>query len=315
MTYVHARPVSDSARGVGSGAAFFWVLALCALTACRSSEDALLRGDRYWADSNYVAALAEYRLAARQGGRAEVVARVAHAYVLTGQFDRARATYDELLKQDPSYQDQAIYDYIWLARSSLQRGDRYVTARSAEAALQLRPGLAMPELAITLARHYATIGDADRALQFYHRAISGEEPGKQAGLLFEMASLTERTGKCEQAVQYFRTFTQHSTSSDSITEARWRMGTCGLERGRQAREAGEVERALELIQITLDLGAPQNLLDQAWFERGEALLSLGRLEDARMAFERVLELSPTGASPLAARAMRKLDQIRAQPVP
>jgi tetratricopeptide (TPR) repeat protein len=292
------------------------MLAACALlSACRSSEDAMLRGDRYWADSNYVAALAEYRLAARQGGRAEAELRVAHAYIMTGQLDRARARYDALLRQEPAYADQAIFDYVWLARSNLQRGDRYGAARAAEAALQLRPGLAMPELALTLARHYATIGDSERALQFYHRALSGGDVMTHVGLLFEIASLTERSGNCEQALPYFRAFTQQSPSPDSVTDARWRMGTCGLERGRQLREAGEFERALDLIQITLDLGTPQNLLDQAWFERGEALMALGRLPDAQHAFERVLEVSPTGRSPLTARAIRRLDEIRGLHVP
>ena len=291
------------------------VLAVCAaLSACRSSEDAMLRGDRYWADSNYVAALAEYRLAARQGGRAEADARVAHAYILTGQLDRARARYDGLREQDPAYLDQAIFDYVWLARSSLQRGDRYGAARAAEAALQLRPGLAMPELAITLARHYATVGDATRALQFYHRALSSGDYMAHVGLLYEIASLTERNGNCEQALPYFRSFIEQSPSSDSVTEARWRMGRCGLERGRELREGGEPERALNLLQTTLDLGAPQNLLDQAWFERGEALVALGRPDEAQFAFERVLEVS-TVQSPLAARARRRLGDLRTQSVP
>ena len=274
----------------------------------------MLRGDRYWADSNYVAALAEYRLAARQGGRAEADARVAHAYIMTGQLDRARARYDQIAKQDPVYQDQAVFDYVWLARSSLQRGDRYGAARAAEAALQLRPGLEMPELAVTLARHYATIGDANRALQFYHRAISSGDYSAHVGLLYEIASLTERNGDCDAALPYFRSFIQQSASSDSVTEARWRMGTCGLERGRQLREAGEPEKALALLQITLDLGAPQNLLDQAWFERGEALVALARPDEAQLAFERVLELSPV-QSPLAARARRRLGELRTPTVP
>jgi tetratricopeptide (TPR) repeat protein len=307
------------ARGLARRTSIRWLLGGLAVTSilggCRSSEDAMLRGDRYWADSNYVAALAEYRLAARQTGRVEADVRVAHAYVQTGQLDRARATYEKLTNIDPSYADQAIFDYLTLARSSLQRGDRYGAARAAEAAHALRPGLAMPEMAITLARYYATIGDADRALQFYHRAISTGDPGPRLALLYEIASLTERSGNCVDALPYFRAFSQESEHQDSVTEARWRMGACGLERGRRAREEGNAERALELLQITVELGAPQNLLDQAWFERGEALLTLGRTEDAQLAFERVVELSPSGRTPLAARAIRRLDELRASQVP
>jgi len=318
MKRVKADAVVLPARGVARGSAYFLVLALAAtasLSGCRSTDDAMLRGDRYWADSNFVAALAEYRLATRQSGRVEADARVAHAYVMTGQLDRARATYEKLTSVDPSYADQAIFDYLTLARSSLQRGDRYGAARAAEAAHALRPGLAMPEMAVTLARYYATIGDAVRALQFYHRAIATGDPGPRLALLYEIASLTERSGNCVDALPYFRAFSQESENQDSVTEARWRMGTCALEHGRRAREDGQAERALELLQITVELGAPQNLLDQAWFERGEALFILGRTEEAQMAFERVIELSPYGRTPLAARAARRLDEIRANQVP
>jgi tetratricopeptide (TPR) repeat protein len=319
MTRGDAGAAFMPARGVARDSAFFWLLAVLVampfLGGCRSSEDAMLRGDRYWADSNYVAALAEYRLAARQSGRVEADARVAHAYILTGQLDRARATYEKLTSIDPAYADQAIFDYLTLARSSLQRGDRYGAARAAEAAHALRPGLAMPELAVTLARYYATIGDADRALQFYHRAIGTGDSRPRLALLYEIASLTERSGNCIEALPYFRAFSEESEHRDSVTEARWRMGTCGLESGRRAREEGQPERALELLQITVELGAPQNLLDQAWFERGEALLTLGRTDEAQAAFERVIELSPSGRTPLVARATRRLDEISASQVP
>jgi tetratricopeptide (TPR) repeat protein len=285
------------------------------LSACRSSEDAMQRGDRYWADSNYVAALAEYRLAARQHGRNDAQERVAHAYIMTGQLDRARHAYDVLLKTDPAQTDQAVFDYVWLARSSLQRGDRYAAARAAEAALDLRPGLSMPDMALTLARHYATIGDAERALPFYHRALSTVEDSARAPLLYEIAALSERSGACVDAMPYFREFSETSSSQDSITEARWHMGTCGLESGRQALEGGKPEEALNLLQVTIDMGVPQNLLDQAWFERGEALMALGKRDEAQTAYERVLELTPAGRTPLSERASRRLGEIRSTPVP
>jgi tetratricopeptide (TPR) repeat protein len=137
----------------------------------------------------------------------------------------------------------------------------------------------------------------------------------RTGLRFEVASLTERSGNCEAALTQFEKFTQESTDQDSVTAARWRMGTCGLERGRQLRAAGELEKALDLLQITLDLGAPQNLLDQAWFERGEALDALGRGQEAIDAFQRVVDLGGTSRTALAGRAERRIQEIRVRPVP
>ena len=273
----------------------------------------MLRGDRYWADSNYTAALAEYRLAARQNRNdSDIAARVAHAYLMTGQFERGRRAYDDLLKQTPAYTDQAVFDFIRLARTSMARGDRFGTARAAEAALALRPGLDLDEMSIALARHYAAVGDVDRALEFYNRAIGRRATGGST-LLFELASLIEQNGKCVDALPYFRAFTEQTSSRDSATEARWRMGTCGLERGRQAMAGGNAERAIELYDVTLEAGAPPHLLEQTWLERGEALLSLGRMEEARAAFERVLELSPAGRTQYSRRAEQRLQEMMTVP--
>ena len=289
------------------------VLAVVFCAACESGEDALLRGDRYWADSNYTSALAEYRLAARQDrNNPDVSARVAHAYLMTGQFERGRREYDELLKRVPAYTDQAVFDFIRLARLSMARGDRFGTARAAEAALALRPGLNLDEMATALARHYAAVGDVDRSLEFYNRAIGRRSTGGSA-LLYELASLIEQNGKCVDALPYFRAFTEQTSSRDSATEARWRMGTCGLERGRQAMAGGNAERAIELYDVTLEVGSPPHLLDQTWLERGEALLSLGRMEEARAAFERVLELSPAGRNQYSRRAEQRLQEMLTVP--
>lgn len=293
----------------------FGALAISFLVGCHSGADPMLRGDRYWADSNYVAALGEYRLAARQQGNAAAEMRTAHAYIVTGQLDRARKEYDAILQLDPASADQAIFDYVSLAQTSLDRGDHYGAARAAEAALAMRPGLALPRMSVTLARYYATIGDLTRALQFYHRALSSADGQARPGLLYEVAALTERSGSCVDGLPYYQAFSEHSGNQDSVTEARWRMGTCGLEQGQQARVAGQMERALEMVQVTLDLGAPQHLLDQAWFERAEALDALGRSDDAAAAFQRVLDLSSAGRTQLAARAERRLAEIRSRSVP
>jgi tetratricopeptide (TPR) repeat protein len=290
------------------------VLMACgSLLGCSSGEDALLRGDSFWADSNYTQALAEYRLAASQsGGDPEIRARVAHAYLMTGQFERGRREYEELVQQAPAYADQAIFDFLTIARTSMARSDRFGTARAAEAALALRPGLDLDEMAVPLARYYASIGDVDRALEFYNRAIGRGRSGDTA-LLFELASLIEQNGKCVDALPYFRVFLEQSRSRDSTTEARWRMGTCGVERGRQAMAANDPQRALQLFDVTLEVAAPPHLLEQTWLERGEALLALGRQEEALSAFERVLEFGPPGGTQWRTRAERRIQEMLTVP--
>ena len=304
-------------RGVHGSAFFLMVLLVVSawLAGCQSGEDAMQRGDRYWADSNYVAALAEYRLAARDERNTDALARVAHAYIHTGELDRAVKTYEKLLQFAPSFEDQAIFDYISVAKSDLQRGDSYGAARAAAAALRLRPGLSIPAMSLTLARHYATTGDVENAADYYSRSLNDVDPAMRQALLYEIAAWRERSGDCEAALPYFKEFSEQTESQDSATDARWRMGTCGLERGKQARAANEPEHALELLQITLDLGVPQNLLDQAWFERGEALMALNRRDEAEQAFMRVIEVTATPRGPLVGRAERRIQEIRGTLVP
>ncbi|HYZ90386.1 MAG TPA: tetratricopeptide repeat protein, partial [Myxococcales bacterium] len=288
-----------------------FVLAL-ALPACRDPETALARGDRLWADSNYIAALAEYRLShARRRDDDAVLARVAHAYARTGQFERARESYNRLLQRAPQYTDQAVFDYLGLARRARARSDLYGMAGALEAALALRPGLAADEMSPTLARYYARTEDKERAREFFERALATAPPDSAPGLLFDYAQYLESQGDCGEAMELFAAFRTRESRGERADEARFHIGTCAFNLGRQARQAGDAEQALRYLQIVLDLGVPQNVLDQVWYERGEALLQLERRPEALEAFTRVLEhIRPPGGGQLADRARQRIDQLR-----
>ncbi|HSJ14690.1 MAG TPA: tetratricopeptide repeat protein [Longimicrobiales bacterium] len=280
------------------------------LGACAGGESALARGDRLWADSNYAGALAEYRLSMEQGGDATVLARVAHAYAVTGQFERARESYEQLLRTAPEYTDQAVFDYLGLARRALERSDRYGMAGAVQAALALRPGLPLAGLTGPLARYYATSGDTDRAVEFYERALSTVAPDSVADLLFELAEIQEARGSCGEAIELFGAYRTRVRSGERRDQARFRIANCSFTLAVEARQGGQHERALALLGTVIELGVPVNLQDDAWYERGEALLASGRPEEALDAYYRVLELSPARRGQLAERAQQRIDEIR-----
>lgn len=280
------------------------------LPGCADSESALARGDRFWADSAWTAALAEYRLALRENPTDSTLLRVAHAYIETDQFERGRELYDSLLARSPVYADQAAFDYVSVARRAFDRSDRYGLAAAVEAALALRPGLPVDEFALPLARYYATTADDDRALDFYERALAAAPPDSMASILFEIAELQEGRGNCEEALSFFRAFREREKAGERADQARWRMGRCSFELAREARAEDRLDTALGRVDEVLELGVPQNLLDDAWFERGEILLALGRRDDALFAFLMVLELNPTGTGQIVDRARRRIDQLR-----
>lgn len=298
-------PVSRLRAGAGL------LLTVLVVVGCGREEPALERGDRLWAQSDYDAALAEYRLAMAQTESEQTLGRVAHAYIVTGQFERAREVYDRLLQRAPDHIDQAVFDYVTAARTARDRGNRYGMAIAVEAALALRPGLPVDDMAAPLARYYVTTGDSDRALDFYQRALSQASPDSVPALLFELGELHETRGDCEEATGYFSAYRARAPRGPRIDDARWHIGNCAWRLGRERMQENEPALALGFFDTLIDLGVPQNLLDDAWFERGEALLSLGRRDDALYAYAQVLELGRTGASSqLVERAQRRIDQIR-----
>jgi len=279
-------------------------------TGCRDADDALTRGDRLWADSSHTEALAEYRLSYERSGDEAALARVAHAYAVTGQFEQARERYAELLERAPHYTDQAVFDYLTLARAAQERSDRYGMAGAVEAALALRPGLPVTDMAAPLARFYARAGDVERAREFFDHALGAAPPDSMAGLLFDYASFQESEGNCAEAIELFSAFRVRQPRGERADQARWNVGNCSFELARAARAEGQHERALAHLQTVLDLGVPQNLIDQAWFDRGESLLELGRRDEALEAYVRVLENVRTAGGQLAERARQRINELR-----
>ncbi len=282
-----------------------------ALAGCNRAEPAVQRGDRLWADSNYTAALAEYRLALEQGGDdEEVLARIAHAYIKVGQFERGKETYDALVEKAPEYIDQAVFDYVTVARQAGGSSDQFAMSGAVEAALALRPGLPLEEMATPLARYYATTGAPDRAISFYERALARAPADSVPDLLFELGRVHAAERNCAEALGYFNAYRSRRPIGEHADEARWHVGQCSFTLARSALQSGDLEGALRRLDTVVQLGVPQNIQDQAWFERGETLLKLGRPAEALSAYNRVLELNRARTGQLVDRAQRRIDELR-----
>ncbi|HUG40836.1 MAG TPA: tetratricopeptide repeat protein [Longimicrobiales bacterium] len=298
-----------------------FAVVIAALTgACSDNETVVARGDRLWADSNFVGARAEYRLAVAQRGDDDALARLAHAYSRTGELEPAREAYEALVAREPRYAAQAAADYLHLARRARARSDEYGLARAVEAALAVRPGIRLPEFELPLARYYRGRGDAERAREHYRRALLVLPGDSAPRLLYEMGLLEESQGDCRRAIELLdgaRAQARRSGSSEGggpyrqmMTESRWHLGNCSFQLAQDARGAGRVTEALELFERMIGLGEPENLLDQAWFDRGETLYGIGRFDEALVAYRQVLERNPTRAGQLVERARRRIDDIR-----
>lgn len=284
------------------------LLAACSRT---TEENAVRRGDEAFAQGIFEEALAEYRLAVRQGADdPEVTARVAHTYAIMGRVDDAGSYYEDAVSRDPELTDQAVSDLMHMAAQALAAGDRFAMATAVETALELRPGIGVGEMGLPLARHYFANGEYGRALPFYQRALAGQSDSVPE-IVLEVGRAHSEIGDCEHALLFFERFRQ-MVRPWQRGEVDWYIGTCTFNMARDLRAGTlapeQLERALELVNRTVEVGEPRNIQAQAWFEKGEILAELGRCQEAMEAYAQVRYADQAGA--LIDRAQSRFDEIR-----
>ena len=295
--------------GLLATAALLAAASLFASCTPRTSEDgALARGDVAFATGDLDEALAEYQLAARQGESAEAYARVGHTFAELGRVDEARDFYARASQQDHRWADQAGSDLLHLARAAEARSDRFQMASAVETALQFLPGLSVEELALPLARHYFGNGEFGRALPFYQRSLAASADSA-ADVLMEIGTAYEEVGDCGRALQVFERHREQRPPWDR-SAVDWHIGTCSFQLARQRRDEGVGDEALQLVDRTLEVGEPRNILPQVWFEKGEILSELGDCDGAVAAYRRVRQLDPAGTGALVRRAEERIDEVR-----
>ncbi len=288
-------------------------LGLALLASCSpraADESAVLRGDQAFATGNVEEALAEYRLAVRQGGNddPQILARVAHTFAEMGRVDEAREYYQEAAQRDPRYVDEAVSDMVHLAEDARARSDRFQMASAVETALKFRPGLAVSDLSLPLARHYFQAGEFGRALPFYQKALAAAKDSAP-DVVMEVGTVYEEIGDCDRALVFFERF-RSMVKPWQRGEVDWYIGSCAFKVAQEKRRQSDLEEALRLVNRTLEVGEPKNIQAQAWFEKGETLSAMGQCDAAVDAFRQVPYADPSGSSTLADRASERIDEIR-----
>lgn len=268
---------------------------------------ARLRGDRAFARGDYEEALAEYRLSLlREDPGPDGLVRAAHAYVALGRVDEARALYEEAVAEDGVHADQAVTDFVALARRANENGDSYGMASAMEAALHFRSGILAEELALPLARHYRGAGEYGRAGALYVRALRRNRDDPD--VIFETALAHEEIGDCESALVYYNEFRE--LAPRRAAEVRLHVGTCSFRLAGERRAQGEVEEAIELLDAVLELNEPRALVPQAHFDKAEILADIGDCLAALESYRAVGGAGGAGPRALVRRARDRVDEIR-----
>lgn len=288
----------------------FFVAVLSACAPLREEGSSLSRGDQAFAHGDLEEALAEYRLAERQGASdPDTYARIAHTYVALRRIDQAREYYRLAVSRAPELADQAAADFVHLAIQERASRDEFGMASAVETALEFRPGISLEEMALPLARHYSNVGEFGRALPFFQKSLSAVDPDSMPEILFEAAIAYDEVGDCESAAVYYEDY-RSRLPRWRRSEVDWRLGNCSFRLARTRRVEGDDEEALRYLEMLLRIGEPQSLQAMGYFEKGEILGLRGECEAALDAFLRVGVTDLSGNSPLVARAEERIDQIR-----
>jgi tetratricopeptide (TPR) repeat protein len=288
--------------------------AAAAMTACSATteESSVRRGDQAFAQGKYEEALAEYRLALRQGADdASTLARVAHTYAVMDRVDDAGSFYNDAVQKDSTYVDEAVSDLMRMATEARARKDYFAMASAVERALKMRPGLGVSDMALDLARQYLHNGEYGRALPFYQKALA-EATDSAPDIIFEVGQAHEEIGDCEHALVFFERY-RTMLPRWKRSEVDWYIGTCSFDVARDIRAKSvvtdqDLEAALQMIGRTLELGVPRNIQAQAWFDKGDILSDLGDCSGAMDAYAQVRTADNPGA--LLDRAQARYDEIR-----
>lgn len=288
-------------------------LAVAACSPGATEESSVRRGDEAFAMQKYDEALAEYRLAVRQGADdAETLARVAHTYAMMDRVDDAGAFYREAAQRDSTMTDQAVADLMHMAEAARARNDRFAMASAVEEALRIRPGIGVADMSLDLARHYFQAGEYGRALPFYTQALAEAADSATSDIVMEVGKAYEEIGDCEHALVFFERY-REMVRPWQRDEVNWYIGTCSFSLARETLAARDqtdeqLESALARINRVIEVGAPRNILGQAWFDKAEVLSDLGQCQAAMDAYARVRTVDNSAS--LVDRAQARFDEIR-----
>jgi tetratricopeptide (TPR) repeat protein len=236
--------------------------------------------------------------------------RLAHGYAHIDRLDDASEYYSRLLASDSTYADQAVADFLGLAKRALEQRDRARMARALQRVEAIRPGSVPDELALPFARYYFELREYAEALPLYLSVLAASVDSVGPDVLYELAAVYYELGECGQALVHYRSFLETRPRGEQRTDARWHAGQCAFELAEQDRVAGRPAEALEKFEYVIALRAPQALLDDAWFERGEILFALGEYDEAVRSFQEVLRLNPSRTGRRVRTAEDRIRSIR-----
>jgi tetratricopeptide (TPR) repeat protein len=270
-------------------------LTVLVLAGCgRLSQDHERRGDRYYSIGYYDDSLAEYLMAQKtRGVSADLMRKIGKVYVKKGDFFQAKKYFDRYfstVNSEPS--PEVLLDYLQIAVERGKAGDNGTMVRALEEILAVDPSYSLGKYYFDLGEYYYQQSDFHKAVSYFLRAVPLEvQVDHRDEYLFHLALSYEKLLDYANAFLYFDQYLAQYPQGSQVEQARWHRGSCCFPLARDFFDRGELDQAASYLDRIISSGQPQNLLDDAWYLRGEIFLAQERPEEARNAFQEVLKLN------------------------
>eukprot|EP01122_Echinamoeba_exundans_P001998 TRINITY_DN11966_c0_g1_i1.p1 TRINITY_DN11966_c0_g1~~TRINITY_DN11966_c0_g1_i1.p1 ORF type:complete len:929 (+),score=147.93 TRINITY_DN11966_c0_g1_i1:67-2853(+) len=213
--------------------------------------------------------------------------RKGKALCLIGSYERAVECFEQALQDDP----ESPVAWEWKGRSLFEQGKMQESLQCYDTALSLAPDDFFAWSGKGLALDGA--GQFEEAIKCFNRSL---ELNKANDLTFRWKGrVLMKNGHTEEAAAVFNTAIEMCNGDNP--DHLYRRGMAYHGKGDYLNAVACFSRGLEMDPLDVD----------AWFDRGESLLQLGRAEEASECYEKALSLCPDYRK--ATKSLEKLHSI------
>lgn len=237
----------------------------------------------------------------------------AEVAVRLGELDLAEELYTTMIEADPDDAGRSVA-YAGLGQVALRQGDPRLAIERFEKALELDVGgHDLPDLADSLGRAYAMVGERESALAVFERALARAEQRDDLLerirfqlLLGDALIDSGNVGRAEEVLAGALTLGMDSLNPAVRIHLYWTQSRLHAERNDSETAARYARRALEALRLTEDTyrtGRAHQLLAHIELDRGRGDKALGILKEGWPLLE-------AAGNPLE-RAQYRLEEARA----
>jgi tetratricopeptide (TPR) repeat protein len=285
------------------------VLGAAALACAPGAADHEQLGDRSYAAGAYRDALAEYQLAIKGRGTADLYAKAGAAALHTQDFMLAVAQYRALGEREHSRAGEAAEGLERVIRAAVAANDRAAVTSGLAAVRAVAPSRPLGRYARLVALEAAESGDTAVAMALLPVAVAAATDARSGdSLLYAYGVAAARARDCQTAVAAFEGVLRRQREPAVAEGAREGLSLCALIQGQTLLESGKPAEAESWFRRATAPGAATDVVRAAFLGLGDVRLSQGDVPGAMDGYQQAMAGGSPGDS-ITVRAQQKINAL------